>query len=189
MTVRTSVRSHIGSVTAALTAISLAVVFGAVFGAIPATILPEPPAFILEAIPHLNAFISVLAIATITLGWWSIRAGRIDRHRTAMLTGLFLFALFLVLYLYRLIQVGGAMPFPGPETVYLWVYLPVLIVHMGLAIICIPLLYYVALLGLTVDPGALHQTAHPTVGRIAATLWLVSFTLGIAVYLLLHQVY
>ena len=99
-----------------------------------------------------------------------------------------LFVAFLVLYLYRVSLVGPA-PFPGPDSVYQFVYLPVLAIHILLAIVCIPLLYYVLLLALTHDVAELPATNHPRVGRVAASLWQISFALGIVVYLLLYAVY
>jgi putative membrane protein len=77
-----------------LTVISLALVFGAVLGAIPTAILPRAPGWVYDAIPHLNAAISFVAILTIVQGWRWIRQGQILKHRTAMLTALTLFAVF-----------------------------------------------------------------------------------------------
>ena len=61
--------------------------------------------------------------------------------------------------------------------------------HIGLAIVCVPLLYYVFLLALTHPVGDLPNTLHRRVGRVAASLWLVSFTLGTVVYLMLYVVW
>ena len=181
-------RDHVRELTAALSAVSLAAVFGAVLGAIPAALLPAAPAAVFEAIPHVNAALSTLGIVTILLGVRFVRRGEIERHRAMMLTTLALFAAFLILYLYRIIFRGTA-AFPGPETVYQFVYLPVLAVHILLAIACIPLLYYVLLLALTRPISAIYETSHRRIGRVAASLWLVSFLLGDVVYVLLYVVY
>lgn len=181
-------RDHVMALTGVLTAGSLALVFGAVIGALPATLLPHPPAVVLDAIPHVNAGISLLAIGTIAYGWRSIRQGAIRRHRTAMVTALVLFASFLLLYLYR-VGLEGPTPFPGPDGLYTTVYLPILTVHVSLAVVCIPLLYYVVLLALTRPVSQIPQTHHPRIGRVAAVLWLVSFSLGIVVYSLLYVVF
>ena len=61
-------------------------------------------------------------------------------------------------------------------------------VHIGLAIICIPLLYDALALALTTPTDTLHETRHPKVGTAAALLWLISFGLGIIVYLLLYWI-
>jgi putative membrane protein len=183
------VRAHVPALTGLLTALSLALVFGAALGYIPSALVPESPEWLLVAIPHLNVLFSLGAITTITLGWYWIRQGNVEKHRLAMLVSLGLFVGFLTLYLYRLISLGGPEPFPGPETIYQFVYLPLLGVHILLAVVCIPLLYYVLLLAISHPVNELRRTPHARVGRIAASLWLISFSLGVVVYLLLHGVY
>jgi len=180
-------RDRVRELAAALSLVSLALVFFAVGGVIPSALLPRVPPLV-EAVPHLNAAVSAAAIGTILYGVASARQGRIGRHRRAMLASLALFVTFLVLYLYR-VSLEGPTPFPGPASVYRFVYLPLLVVHVLLAIVCIPLLYYVLLLAVTRDVAELPDTPHPRVGRVAATLWLVSFSLGLIVYLMLYVVY
>ena len=182
-------RDRVGVLTGALTAVSLALVFAAAGGAIPPSAVPTAPTAVLDAIPTVNVVLSVVAIATIGYGWRSIRRGKVSRHRLAMLASVALFATFLVLYLYRLVAIGGAESFTGPEAVYRFVYLPILTIHMGLAMLCIPLLYYVLLLAVSRPTAELYATRHATVGRVAASLWIVSFALGVVVYALLHVAY
>ncbi|WP_306052209.1 DUF420 domain-containing protein [Natronococcus wangiae] len=182
-------REHIRPLTVLLSVVSLAVVFAAAGGRVPQSTVPVAPRWVLDLIPHVNVAISAIAIGTIALGWRAIRRGRIDRHRVAMLASFGLFATFLALYLYRLVATGGPQEFPGPASVEQFVYLPVLAVHIFLAIVCIPLLYYVLLLAGAYPLEELPRTNHARVGRIAASLWLISFTLGIVVYLLLHVAY
>lgn len=183
---RALVRDHVPAVSGLLTVASLFLVFGAVLGALPT--LPRVPESVLAAIPTVNAILSLVAIGTISGGWVAIRRGHVQRHRTLMLVSLALFATFLALYLYRISLVGPT-EFSGPAVVEHFVYLPILAVHIVLAIVCIPLLYYVALLGLTRPVSAIFDTRHRQIGRIAASLWLVSFALGIVVYTLLYRVY
>jgi len=185
---RLAVRDNVPAVAGGLTIVSLALVFGAVLGAIPSAYLPRAPDAILEAIPHVNAAISLVAIGLILNGWRWIRRGRVEPHRNAMLASAGLFGLFLVFYLYKVVLEGPA-AFPGPSPVYSSVYLPLLAIHITLAVVCIPLLYYVLLVGLTYPINRIPETLHPRIGRLAAPLWLVSFVLGVAVYLLLYHVY
>ena len=173
---------------ALLSVVSLAAVLGAVGGVIPASVLPRAPESVIDAIPHVNAVLSTAALVTIPLAVRAVRRGRIRRHRALMLTTLGLFAAFLVLYLYR-ITVRGTTAFGGPDAVYRVVYLPTLGIHILLAIVCVPLLYYVALLAATRPVSELRGSLHPRVGRVAAALWFVSFLLGDVVYLLLYVVY
>lgn len=182
-------RRHVPALTGLLSVLSLALVFAAAGGRIPPSAVPTPPQWVLDVIPTVNAVISLLAIGTISLGWRAIRRGNVDRHRLAMIVSAILFAAFLVCYLYRLVVLGGASPFPGPDAVYRFVYLPILAIHILLAIVCIPLLYYVLLLAATHSVADLRTTAHARIGRIVAPLWLTSFALGIVVYVLLHLLY
>jgi putative membrane protein len=181
-------RDRVPALAAGLTVVSLALVFGAVLRVIPESLLPRVSDATLALIPHVNAVVSTVAIGTIGVGVWFARRRAYRKHRAMMLTSLGLFALFLVLYLYKVVLEGAA-TFPGPESVYTFVYLPLLAVHILLAIVCIPLLYYVLLLAVTRPISELQGTAHRRVGRVAAALWLVSFVLGDAVYLLLYVVY
>ena len=181
-------RNHVPVLTAVLTVVSLALVFGAVLGAIPVGSLPRAPASVFDAIPHVNAVISTVAIGTIFAGVRFIRRGDVERHRAMMLASVVLFVAFLVLYLYK-VAVSGTAAFGGPETVYRFVYLPTLAIHMVLAIVCIPLLYYVLLLAVTRPVAELYDTSHKRFGRIAASLWLISFALGNVVYVLLYWLY
>lgn len=180
------VRDNVPAATAALTVVSLALVFGAALRVVPTP--PRPSEAALHAIPPVNAVISAVAIGTISAGWRWIRRGEVRKHRAAMLTSFGLFAVFLALYLYR-VSIVGPTEFTGPAAVERFLYLPLLAVHILLAIVCVPLLYYVMLLGLTRPVSEIYETAHRRVGRVAASLWLTSFALGIVVYLLLYVVY
>lgn len=182
------VRERVPALTTVLTLVSLALVVGAVRGYVPSELLPRAPNLVLEAIPAANALISAVAIVVIVAGLRAIRRGDIERHRRLMLTGFGLFVTFLALYLYR-VSLLGPTHFAGPGWVETYLYLPVLVVHMGLAIVCLPLLYYVLLLAYSYPVADLAGTNHPRIGRVAAALWLVSFALGIVVYLLLYVVY
>lgn len=186
MPARTFARDHVPALTAVLTIVSLGLVFGAVLGAAPA--LPRLSDPVLRAIPHVNAVLSAVSIGTIALGWRAIRRGAIRRHRLLMVTSTVLFASFLVLYLYR-VALEGPHSFAGPNVLYRWLYVPILAIHILLAIVCIPLLYYVLLLAGTRPIDEIPETVHADVGRVAASLWLVSFALGIVVYLLLYVLY
>ncbi len=179
---------RVPELTALLSVVSLAAVFGAVGGVVPASLLPRAPDAAVDAIPHVNAVLSTAALVTIPLAVRAARRGRISRHRALMVTTLGLFGAFLALYLYRL-TLRGTTPFGGPDAVYRFVYLPTLGVHILLAVVCIPLLYYVVLVALTRPIPSIRASRHPRVGRVAASLWFVSFLLGDVVYLLLYVVY
>lgn len=184
---RAVVRSNVGVVSAVLSVVALGVVFGGVFRVIPAGPLPHNAA-ILPLIPHVNAIISILAIGTILLGVRNIRNGAVRRHRGFMILSTALFGSFLVLYLYKII-IEGPTVFTGPAVLKQFVYLPLLAVHVILAVVAVPLVIYVLLLAGTHSVAELPRTPHPRFGRLAASFWLVSFGLGILVYLLLYVVF
>lgn len=181
-------RDHVPALTALATVVSLALVFGAALQVLPVGALPRLSDRGFDLIPHVNAAISTAAVFTIAGAVREIRRGNVARHRALMLTSLALFAGFLVLYLYK-VAVDGPATFPGPETVYQFVYLPTLAVHILLAIASIPLVYYVVLLAATRPVEEIFDSNHRRVGRVAASLWLVSFVLGNVVYAMLYVVY
>lgn len=180
-------REHVGGIAAALSIVSLALVFGAVLGYLPDALIPRIDPLV-AVIPHINVVISATAIVTILGGVRAIRRRDVDRHRALMLTSAGLFALFLVLYLYR-ISLEGPSEFTGPDAIYRFLYLPMLAIHILLAVVAVPLVYYALLLATTRPVSELPATPHARVGRIAATLWLVSFALGISVWLMLHVLF
>lgn len=182
------VADHVRIVAAVVSLVALGLVLAATADLVPADAIPAAPAWVFDAIPHVNAVIAVLALAAMGRGFLAIRRRDITRHRRSMAVALVAFGTFLALYLYN-VAVTGAHPFPGPDVIYYYVYLPILIVHMGLAIICIPLLIYVALLATTRPVAAIPQTPHATIGRPALLLWAISFVLGLVVYLQLHVIY
>jgi putative membrane protein len=181
-------RENVPTLTAVASVVSLALVFGAVGGAIPSSLLPRASDAAIAAIPHLNAAISATAIGTILLGWRAISRGNVRRHRAFMLASFALFSAFLAGYLYRLILVGTA-EFPGPETVYTYVYLPFLGIHILFAIVCIPFVFHALFLATTRPYEELYHTRHAQVGFVAALLWLVSFAMGIGVYVMLYHAF
>ncbi|MFC4408396.1 DUF420 domain-containing protein [Haloarchaeobius iranensis] len=180
------VKRNVPAVTAVLSIVSLALVFGAARQLIPKSLLPAAPDWLVSAIPHVNAVISVVAVVVILAGLRAIKQDRWDRHRKLMGTGVVLFVIFLALYLYK-VALKGPNTFPGSGVAEL-AYLAILAIHMILAIACIPLLYYVLLLAVTRPMSELSETVHPKIGRIAAPLWLISFVLGTVVYVMLYLV-
>ena len=187
MITRTWAREHVPALTALLSVVSLALVFGAALQLLPVGALPSPES-LLEAIPHVNAVVSLAAIGTILAGVRAIRRGEVRKHRALMVTSFGLFALFLVLYLYR-VAVLGPTEFTGPAVVRAYVYLPVLFVHVALAILCVPFVFYALLIAGTRPTAEVYETRHRTAGRVAAGLWLISFTMGLAIYTMLYHVF
>ncbi|MFB6201155.1 MAG: DUF420 domain-containing protein [Halorhabdus sp.] len=184
---RSTVRTHVSAVTVGVTAVSLALIGSVVGGVVPNAVLPRAPDALLDVLPHVNALLSALALVAIGTGVAAIRRGNVNAHRRRMSGAFALFVVFLASYLYR-ISLEGPTTFAGPAAIEPVYYL-LLAVHVGLAIVSLPLLYYVLLLAYSYDTQELSATAHPQIGRIAAPLWAVSFALGIVVYLALYVVF
>lgn len=180
-------RDNVPAVTGVLSLVSLSVVVLAVGGYVPDGAVPTVPALVAAA-PHANAALSLVAIAAVLVGLRAIRRGDVPTHRRAMLVAFASFLSFLSLYLYKVAAVGRT-TFGEPAAVRTFVYLPVLAVHVTLAIVTIPLVYYVLLLAATRSIHELPETPHPRVGRVAARLWLVTFALGEVVYVLLYWLF
>jgi len=183
-----NVSRHVPALSGVLSVAALVLVFAAALGAIPGWLLPRAPDAVVHTIPHVNAVVSTVAIVTLVVGVRAIRRGDVGRHRAAMLSTTGLFALFLVSYLYR-VALEGPTEFAGPDVLARFLYYPLLAIHVVLAVVAVPLVIYVLLLALTYPVAQLPETRHPRVGRVAAALWLVSFSLGVVVYLLLYVVY
>ena len=139
--------------------------FGAAFRRLPVEALPSH-AGLLAVFPPVNAVVSLAAIGTITAGVRAIRRGEVRRHRLLMVTSFGLFALFLALYLYR-VAILGPTEFTGPAVVRTYLYLPFLFVHIALAIVCVPFVFYALLIGSTHSVEEIYETRHATGGPVA----------------------
>jgi putative membrane protein len=185
---RGSVREHPAAVTAVLSVVGYALVIGTFLGLIPASVFPE---LSLEQVNRLSDAIAVVnTVATLSLlaGWRWIRRGEVRKHAAAMGTAFALILVFLVLYLTK-IGGGGTKEFVGPTLVY-YAYLAMLAVHIVLSVVSVPVVLYALVLGLTHSPAELREdTPHRRVGRIAASAWILSLSLGVVTYLLLNHVF
>ena len=171
--------------TALLSTLGYALVLGTFGGYLP--IYPSLENATVDLLGHLIAVINSVALASLLYGWYSIKAGRVRRHRAAMLTAFALILLFLVVYL---LKIGGGYEKAILATGLVRVaYLVMLIVHIGLSIVAVPVVIHAVVLGLTHTPAELADTLHPRVGRVAAAAWSLSLFLGIVTYVLLNWVY
>lgn len=154
----------------------------------PSAVQSDFIAQLLTLLPHAIAFVNALALVLLAAGWWLIRHGYVYLHRIAMPSALGLISLFLVMYVTR-IYLGGIKEFSGPESVYYYLYLPVLIIHLTLSIVCIQPVLYVAFVGVTHRVEDIPHTRHRLIGRIAVPMWILSLALGLVVYVLLFREY
>jgi putative membrane protein len=180
-------KDSVRGLTAALSVIGYVLVLGTLYVGLP--IYPDLDLGTVNALSHSIAVVNALATTSLVLGWRAIRQGRVDRHRKLMGTAFALILVFLVLYLLKTGGGGTKEIALEPGLIY-YAYLAMLAVHILLSVVSVPVVLYAVLLGLTHTPRELREdTPHRRVGRVAASAWIVSLTLGIVTYVLLNWVY
>jgi putative membrane protein len=186
-TARERVRARPKSITAVLTVVGYALVLGALYGLAPADLTIGEEA--VNLLSHAIAAINTVATLCLIAGWRFIRRNDVRNHRRAMLAAFGLILVFLVLYLTKT-GLGGTKEIALSAGPIYYAYLAMLAVHVILSILSVPVVLYALLLGLTYTPRELREeTPHRRVGRIAASAWIVSLTLGVLTYVLLNHVY
>ena len=190
-----AVRDHPRAVVAAISVAGYAAVIGTFAGLVP--IYPELTRAQVNLLSHAIAVVNTATIGTISLGWYWIRRGQVRKHAAAMTSSFLLILTFLGLYLLR---VGGG---PGEKRIVIEataflgtyagtvraVYLAALAIHIALSILAVPVVLYVLTLGATRSVPELRESPHARVGRVAASVWLLSLVLGVLTYVLLNHVY
>ncbi|WP_435152837.1 DUF420 domain-containing protein [Haladaptatus sp. DFWS20] len=173
-------------VTAVLSAVGYVLVLGTFAGVIP--IYPDISIGTVNLLSDAIAVVNSVATVSLVLGWYWIRKGDVKKHRAAMLTSFGLIIVFLVLYLTKVGGAGGEKHILVDGFPY-YAYLIMLAVHIVLSVVSVPVVLFALVLGLTHTPAELKQTAHPKVGRIAASAWIVSLVLGVVTYVMLNHIY
>lgn len=135
-----------------------------------------------EALPHLNATLNATAAILLLGGYYFIRHGRIERHRACMIAAAIVSALFLVSYLTHRFY-APILQFRGPASLAI-PYYTLLISHVTLSVAIVPL---VALTLWRALKGRFLM--HRRVARWAWPAWMYVSITGIAVYIVLYQVY
>ena len=178
-------RDHPRALTAVLTVVGYVVVIGTLYGDL--GLYPDISRSTVDLLAAAIAVVNSLTVCCLVAGWYWIRNDRVRRHRAAMMAAFTLILVFLVLYL---LKTGGGGRKEIVEGAPLRsFYLGMLGVHILLSVLSVPLVLYQVTLGLTRTPAELRGTAHATVGRVAASAWLVSLVLGVVTYLMLAFFY
>ena len=133
-------------------------------------------------LPTLNAALNALAAILLIAGYLEIRALRVRRHRALMLAAFAVSILFLVSYLVYHYHVGSVR-FTGQGWIRP-VYFAVLISHTLLAA-AVPVLAVLTLRLAWRGEFARHRR----LARWTFPIWLYVSVTGVAVYLLLYQIY
>lgn len=138
-------------------------------------------------LPHFNASLNGLATLLLLLGFWLIKQRREAAHRWVMLAAFAVSTAFLASYLYYHIVVkqGISTPFPQyPPTAIRLLYYFILLSHIILAA-TVPVLALLAIWWGWRD----QRVRHRKVGKIAWPIWLYVSITGVAVYVMLYQLY
>jgi uncharacterized membrane protein YozB (DUF420 family) len=133
-------------------------------------------------LPALNATLNAVSGLLLVIGWFLVRARRLDAHRRVMTAAFSCSALFLACYLTYHAQVGSVR-FLGTGTART-VYFSILITHTILAAIVAPLAITVFLLG-----RRKRYAAHRRLARVTLPIWLYVSVTGVAVYVMLYHLY
>ena len=144
-------------------------------------------AFLVSLLPHTIAVVNAVALTALILGFRAIKRGDVNNHKRYMIVAVIFIMAFLSMYVTR-ISLGGVKAFQGPEVIYLYIYLPLLTIHVVLSIISVPLVVYNTFSGLTLPIEEIALTRHPKMGRLAVIMWSVSLALGIVVYFMLNYI-
>jgi uncharacterized membrane protein YozB (DUF420 family) len=133
-------------------------------------------------LPAINATLNSASALLLVAGFLAVRRRRIGLHRGLMLSALGTSILFLLSYLYYHYHAGTTRFAAGG-----WVrpvYFVMLISHTVLAMVIVPLVI-VTLFRAFRDDVARHRR----IARITLPLWLYVSVTGIAVYLMLYQLF
>jgi len=132
----------------------------------------------LAFLPALNALLNALAAIALITGFVFIRSSRIAAHRASMLTAFVFSSLFLVAYITNY-ALHGEMHFQGVGAIR-WVYFPLLISHIILAVLVLPMILITFFLSLS---G--RFPAHRKLARWTFPIWLYVSVTGVIVYAML----
>ena len=145
--------------------------------------------FLYTHLPAINACLNAMATTLLTIGFFYIRKDKErykTHHRTAMVSAFIVSTLFLGFYLlhkYLKAHLGTGLhtAFAG-EGIWQWIYYPMLISHILLAMGVLPLIFitfYHALKG--------QFTAHRKWARWTFPIWYYVSITGVFVYFFLYQ--
>lgn len=136
----------------------------------------------IDDLPALNASLNGLATVLIVVGYGCIRLRRRTAHRACMTAALVVSCLFLIGYVTHKALVHGVhTPFGGQGAIR-WVYYPMLISHIVLAMVIVPLVLRTFLLA-----ARGRYERHRAWARWTFPLWLYVSVTGVLVYFFLYR--
>ena len=132
----------------------------------------------LAFLPALNALLNALAAIALVIGFLFIRAKNVAAHRASMFTAFIFSSVFLVAYITNY-ALHGEMHFQGQGEIR-YVYFPLLISHIILAVVALPMILITFFLSLS---G--RFPAHRRLARWTFPIWLYVSVTGVIVYAML----
>jgi uncharacterized membrane protein YozB (DUF420 family) len=133
-----------------------------------------------SVLPAVNASLNALSGVLLGVGWWHIKARRIDAHRRSMLAACATSTLFLLSYVVYHAQ-AGSRPFPGTGAARA-LYFSILIPHVVLAAAVVPLAIVTLGRGLRRRDGP-----HRRIARVTFPVWMFVSVTGVLVYVMLYH--
>ena len=130
-------------------------------------------------LPALDALLNTLAAVALVTGFLFIRSQNIAAHRASMFTAFVFSSLFLVAYITNY-ALHGEMVFPKDAGAIRWIYFPLLISHIILAVVVLPMILITFFLSLS---G--RFPAHRRLARWTFPIWLYVSVTGVIVYMML----
>ena len=140
----------------------------------------------LELLPALNASLNFTATLLLTAGFIFIKRDNRSAHRACMVSAFMISAVFLALYLtHKWLKAEAGVDvntrFAG-EGIWRWVYYPMLISHVLLAIVMVPMIFRTFFLALKE-----RFESHRAWARITFPIWYYVSITGVLVYFFLYQ--
>lgn len=130
-----------------------------------------------SALPAMNVAWNSAAAVCLVAAYAAIRRNAVGAHRALVLAALAASTLFLAGYLIYHGASGGSRPYAGPVP---WLYYPILVSHVILAIVIIPLAL------VTLRRGWTRHPRHRPLARVTLPLWLYVSITGVLIYALLY---
>ena len=130
----------------------------------------------------MNAALNFLSAVFLIVGFFFIKAKRVQAHKASMLAALTSSACFLISYLIYHYQVGSV-PFKGQGLIRS-VYFTILISHTILATVVVPMALLTVIRALK---G--HFASHRRIARWTFPIWLYVAITGVLVYLFMAPYY
>ena len=133
-----------------------------------------------DLLPHLNALLNGASTVLLVIGWFLIKARRIEQHRGCMIAAVMTSSLFLLSYVIYHANVGSK-PFQGTGIARV-IYFTILIPHVILAAASLPPILITFARGLRRD-----DVRHRQLARITLPVWLFVSVTGVVVYVMLYR--